>query len=378
MEAGFVVLLGLLAAAYLHAWADFWLAPRLPRTPDPARELPPLSVLVPARNEEHNIEACLDSLAAQDYPDLEVLVVDDASTDRTAELVRARAAEDARIRLVPAPPLPEGWRGKCWALGTGAELARGRYLAMIDADVTLGPSALARAVSLARTRSLDLLSLLPTLVNVTFWEKVIQPVMGFMIFLWQPLHRANAPGSRVTVANGQFLLVLAEGYRALGGHGAVRSEVVEDVALAALYKRHGKRLGLALALGDVRARMYRGLGDIWRGWGKTIHPYLQRQPLTLWAGILALTVLMLLPFVALALLGLGSLGGAAPSPTLVALAAAAVGFILLQTLLFRGALGLELAHAPLWPLGFAVLFALFVARSVGAARGRGVEWKGRR
>ena len=371
-----VVELVALVVVYGHAWFDFWRAPRLsPGTP-PEGELPRVTVLVPVRDEAANIEACLSAISAQRYPGFDVVVVDDASSDETPELVAAHAARDGRVRLVRAPPLPEGWRGKCWALATGAREARGDYLAMIDADVTLGPLALARAVALARARRLELASFLPALVCRSFWEQVLQPVMGFMIFLWQPLHRANAPGSSVTVANGQFLLVERTAYEAAGGHGAVRGEVVEDVALAGLFKRQARRVGLALGLDDARARMYRSFADVWRGWGKTIHPYIQREPLRLWAGIVALTLLLFAPFVALGVTALSALVTPPPSEIL-ALEAAASGFILLQTVLFRRAMRLALVWGLAWPLGFAVLLGLFVARTWGAARGKGVVWKDR-
>ncbi len=363
----------LVGGALAHAWIDLWLAPKLPREPPSRDAWPSITVLVPARDEELNIAACVDSLLSQDYPGLEVVVIDDGSTDRTVEIVRERAGATGRLTLSRCPPRPEGWQGKSWALHHGVGLARGAWLAMIDADVVLGPRALRRAMSVALASDVRLLSLLPALRDVTFWEKVIQPVFGLFIFMLQPLRLARDLGSSVVVANGQFLLVERGAYDASGGHAAVRGAIVEDVELARVFKRRGIPLLVTPAFEDMSVRMYRGLGGIWRGWGKTLHPYVLERPLGAWAGATLVLALFLTPFVLLPWQLAADPGAAA-----VAVEAALVGLILCNAALFRIVSRHEVLHAVFWPVALVVLFALVVTRTVAARRGRGVEWKGRR
>jgi chlorobactene glucosyltransferase len=371
-EALSILQLVLLAGAFAHAWFDLLSAPKLPTQTPTRGRWPRLSVVVPARDEEENITACLTSLEAQNYPDLEILVVDDGSTDRTAELVLESAARDGRVRLLRCGERPPDWQGKSWALDRGAREANGAWLAMIDADVTLSPDALRRAVALAESRDVALLSLLPAMRDVTFWERVIQPVMGLFVFLCQPLRRARCPDSAVVVANGQFLLIERGAYDRAGGHRAVKGAIVEDVELARVFKRLRLPVLLAPAFHDVEVRMYRNLGGIWRGWGKTVHPYLAARPLGFWIGIAALLGVFLLPFVLLPI-GLAQ----APGSAFAIAQLLGVGCILGNAMLFRRAMRHELLHGLLWPLAVAVLVALFAARTIGIVRGAGVAWKGR-
>jgi len=368
-----VLQLAVLACAYAHAWIDLAIAPRLPREPRLPSPAPRLAVVVPARDEEANIGACLGAIEAQDLGDLEIVVADDGSTDGTAEIVRERAARDPRVRLIPCPERPPGWQGKSWALTAGVRATEGAWIAMIDADVVLGPRALERALALAVDRRVKLLSLLPALRDLNFWERVIQPVIGMFVFLCQPLWRARAPRSSVVVANGQFLLVERAAYLAAGGHEAVKGEIVEDVELARAWKRLGLPLLLAPAFADLEVRMYRGFAGIWRGWGKTIHPYLARHPFALWVGIAPLLAIFLLPFFLLPASLLH-----APWAEMATAEAAAVILIVGNAMAFRRAIRHEVIHGLFWPLAMVVLVALFAARTAAALRGEGVTWKGRR
>ena len=352
-----------------RAWRDYATAPRLGGID---REPPRLAVLVPARNEESNIEACLADLRASEHVDFEILVIDDGSSDATATLVRDVGAHDPRVTLLQAPPRPEGWCGKSWALAHGVARVDPRIdqLCFVDADVRLAPDTLARAATYAREHDAAMVSLLPSLTTKTFWESVVQPVMGMMMFVFQPLGEVNDPRAELAVANGQFLWVDRRAYQRRGGHAAVRSEIVEDVALARAFKAAGERVALVLAPEGMRTRMYDGLASMWRGWGKTIHPYLQRGPGRIWLGVLVFTALLWLPFTTL---GFVASSGALP----LALNAATVATILANTALFRAKMGQPLRHALLWPVAIAVLLALFTWRTLGAWAGWRVEWKQR-
>jgi glycosyltransferase involved in cell wall biosynthesis len=372
-----LLLLQLLAVVglFVRAWHDYLTAPRLPPASNNILEptndsRPEVVVLVPARDEEHNIVQCLGALCDSHAVRFEVIVIDDGSVDRTAEIVRAFAARDGRVRLMSAASRPHDWCGKSWALtqGIAAANADAAYLCFVDADVRLAPMTLARALSHARRHDCAMVSLLPALTTVTFWESVVQPVMGLMIFLFQPLRAVNSPSARVAVANGQFLLVRRSDYDAVGGHGAIRGEIVEDVALARAMKEARLRVALVPAPDAMATRMYDGLASLWEGWGKTLHPYLKREPLRIWLGAWFFIALLVAPFIALAM----PLDGALWLVNL-----ATVATILGNVIVFRALMGQPLRHALLWPLGCAVLLALLATRTAGVWAGWPVRWKSR-
>ncbi|MBK8259275.1 MAG: glycosyltransferase [Polyangiaceae bacterium] len=375
METVYLVQLAVTAATLVHTWVDFLSAPTLARGSTPA-DLPiqgeHLAVLIPARDEELNIGECLASLTAQDLPNLDIVVIDDGSTDKTAEIVSNVAARDPRVRLLSCPPRPAEWQGKSWALHNGVLATSALWIAMIDADVRLGPHALRRAWALAVERRVALLSLLPALLDLTFWEKVIQPVVGFFLFVGQPLWLVRSPRSPVVVANGQFLLVNRNEYTRAGGHAAVKKEIVEDVELARTMKKQGMPVLLAPAFFDLRVRMYQGFAGIWKGWGKTIHPYIAQAPIGVWVGISVLFAIFVGPFLTLPYLIVTN-----PHANATRAQLAACLLILTSAFAFRRMTRHELLHGLFWPLACLVFFALFVARTIGVVLGKGVDWKGR-
>lgn len=243
--------------------------PRLDPAPPTSRDRwPRVSAIIAARNEETDLGPCLDSLLAQDYPDLEVIVVDGRSTDQTREIARARAP---RVRLLDEPPLPAGWVGKSWACDVGAKAASGSLLLFTDADVRYHPAAVRTTVeSLERERA-DLLTLAPRLEMVGWWERVVLPFMTQLILTYFRTPRVNRPGSRTAMANGQYTLVRRDSYESVGGHEAVRGAVLEDVRLAQEFRRAGKSLRIAFAPDLLTTRMYRDRHEMFEGLLKNIH-----------------------------------------------------------------------------------------------------------
>jgi chlorobactene glucosyltransferase len=179
--------------------------------PDPVAgppDNPPLvTILVAAKDEQDNIGDCLDSLAALDYPNLEFIVIDDRSTDLTAEIVRARAAADSRLRLVQVCLLAEGWFGKPHAMQTGAPQANGQWLLFVDADCRLTPGSVSAVMRHALEQGADMLSLWPSLALHTFAEKLIMPMCGSLLAVYYRPDLVNNPKSRAAFANGQFILI---------------------------------------------------------------------------------------------------------------------------------------------------------------------------
>ncbi len=239
----------------------------------PLPERPPsVSVLVPARDEERSIETCVRSLLAQDYPSpLEVIVLDDGSTDATRAIVDRLAAEDSRLRVLEGAPLPPGWLGKPWACRQLADAASGEMLLFTDADTVHGGHALAAGVANASAEDADMLAGVPHIETVTFAEELILPAVPWSTATIVPLplaYRLRWPG--LSTAIGQYMLFRRSAYDAIGGHAAVRGEVLEDVMLARLTKAAGYRWRMADLTDVVSTRMYRSLREIVRGLGRTL------------------------------------------------------------------------------------------------------------
>lgn len=242
---------------------------------DPAGSQPVderVSVLVPARDEAARIGACVRALlASRNLPDLEVLVLDDGSADGTAQVIRAAAEGDPRLQVLTGRGLARGWMGKPHACAQLAEAATGSVLVFVDADVVLTPDGVARSVRTLRESGLDLLSPYPRQVADGATARLVQPLLQWSWLTFLPLRAAErSPRPSLTAANGQLLLVDAAAYRGVGGHAAVRAEVVEDVALARVAKRAGLRVGLAEGSEVATCRMYDDARALRAGYGKSL------------------------------------------------------------------------------------------------------------
>lgn len=366
------------AAAY---GAVLWLvarryANRHPHLRDypPATAGPLLSIIIPARNEALNIERCIRSAAAGGYGPLEIIVVDDRSTDGTADIV-SRLAEApelrGRVRLVRGVDLPAGWFGKQWALVQGYRAARGELLLFADADTKHEPELVPRAVGTLRAERAHLVSVIPRQEVGTFWERLIQPQVFFVLQTrvgrLDRVNRTRVPWD--AIANGQFILTARADYEAVGTHEVVKDQVVEDLALAQAYVRSGRDIFLVHGPDLMVTRMYRSLREIVEGWSKN---------LALGAPLMVPPI-RLLRRVAPFIMWVPSLVWILP-PLLWALTgwAPAMAASLLSLAIWVSIYHYEKAplyYAPLYPIG-AVLVAGIMLRS--AWRGsRKVEWKGR-
>ena len=225
-----------------------------------------VTIVVPARNEEACLGDCLASLVTQGDVTFEIIVVDDCSTDRTAEIARSFAG----VRVISPGPLPEGWTGKNHAIVAGVREACGEWLLFTDADTVHAPGSLARALAEANKEKADLLSYSPEQVVVTFAEKALMPVIFAELAAQYPPEKVSDPGSGVVAANGQYMLVRTAVYQKVGGHRAVASEVLEDVALARRFKQLGGRVFFRYGGDAVRTRMYRNWPQLREGWTKNL------------------------------------------------------------------------------------------------------------
>ena len=339
-----------------------------PAPPDPSTvALGRVSVVIAARNEEADIGPTLDTLLAQDYPDLEVVVVDGGSTDGTRDAVRARGP---RVRVLDEPPLPAGWVGKSWACWTGANATSGPWLLFLDADVRTHPAAIRTVLDWARRERADLATIGLRVEMVGFWERLVLPLfIQRVLMFYRPPHM-DRPGRRAAMANGQFWLTRRAAYDAVGGHAAVRSHLVEDVAIACRYRDAGLRLRFAWTPTLGRTRMYRDRHEMFEGLLKNNHGIefsAARQ-----VGLVASLVgLFLLP---LGLLPLGLLTG---SLVLTGLGAFLYVALFGKHVAFARAVDAPAVYGLLYPVAvgwYIVLTATSLARGL---RHRPVTWKGR-
>ena len=238
--------------------------------------LPEVSVIVPARNEEACIGSCLASLAAQSGVDFEILVIDDNSTDKTADIARSFRG----VSVISAGPLPVGWTGKSHALTMGLPFARGTLLLFTDADTVHLAGSLADSVRTLREKRLSLLSYSPQQDAYGLAEKLVQPIIFAELDRVYSFAAINDMQCPLAAANGQYILVDRKTYEEVGGHGAVRTAILEDVELAKLFKRANKGIWFGSGAGRVRARMYSGFADMWEGWSKNL-ALLFKRPLLL-------------------------------------------------------------------------------------------------
>ena len=348
-------------------------------SPDQPSDPPLISVIIPARDEALNIERCLRSVLATSYPNVEVVVVNDHSSDGTGAIAARVATADSRVRVVNAPDLPDGWFGKPWACLTGARSARGAILCFIDADTTHAADLLTRTVNAMRSRDADMVTVAGTQEMHTFWEALLQPQMFTLIAMrYGGTERVNdSPRPWDKIANGQFITVTRAAYDSIGGHEAVRDKVAEDLMLAQRLFSAGRRTALVLGPAQLSTRMYSSLGEIVRGWRKNVFaggidalPPFPLSRLLFPFALLALPVTELLP--PLVLTGYASGAGLPPAILIwmiVAMAAQLVGW----AAIYRRA-GRSPLYALAFPLGAAVLFWIFTG---AIARGRRVHWKGR-
>jgi chlorobactene glucosyltransferase len=352
-----------------------------PRLPPPGawdeRAPPSVSMIVPARNEEGNIGKLLHSLARTEYPDFEIIVVDDESEDLTRDRVRESPPGNAgRIHLVDGAPPPEGWLGKPWACHQGALEAKGDLLLFTDADTVHAPGLLSQGVRALLDEEADVLTVVGRQVMGSFWERLLQPQFFALLVFRFP--RAGTPRGperwREAIANGQYLLFHRQVYEALGGHAVVRGEVVEDMRLAHLLARSGERLVVREGPG-LRTRMYDSLGSLVEGWAKNITTgALQTvpgwfRPFILPVSFLTGFILWLLPLLILAWALTIQAGGLT-----LALGISTTAF----GVFFWGLVSWFMGASPLYglafPLGSVMLTYIFFLSWV---RGRSIRWKGR-
>jgi len=340
---------------------------------------PLVSVLIPARNEERNIGRCLTSVLGQDYPNFEVLVLDDNSFDRTAEIVGGIREKDKRVQLIKGKPLPDGWAGKCYACHQLSQHARGSWLLFIDADTVSRSHMIRSTLQLAILNNAAMLSGFPRQKVSGITQKIVIPILFyFLVMSWFPLwlfHSWKKPGP--TLAIGQFLLFKREDYLGIGGHVSVKSRIMEDVWFGIEMHKHGLRI-LSVNLSDVlTTKMYSNMGTMAEGCIKWFYSVAALSPVAIVGSVLVAYIFFLAPFYWACARPVNALFSESHIMDWGVIVLAQVAVILLMRVItdiyFRGSKISFLFH----PLGISFLILAVIVGASRRALGVGVAWKDR-
>ncbi len=342
---------------------------------------PSVTILIPAKDEGQRIRDCLESALNQDYPNFDVIAVDDRSEDDTGAVMDELAAADPRLKAIHiTQPPASGWTGKNNALAIGVREASGEWLLFVDSDVILQPAALSVAMGVVLRKNFDLLSLLPNLESHSIWESMLIPLAGAATSSICLISLTNSAASRVAFANGQFLFIRREAYEAFGGHTTVRDRFCEDIEIARQLKARGFRPRISWGSDYAAVRMYSSLPAIFRGWSRIFYAGANGSP---WGPLAAVASLVFCAFSAYFALFWGlwrnwhAGGGFAGHAAAVWLAAAALHLGLMTHYLARIYTwsGNSRRHALLFPVAGPML-AMILLRGVRMCFTRKVEWRG--
>jgi chlorobactene glucosyltransferase len=339
--------------------------------PEPA---PLVSVWIPARNEENNIAACLASLEKQTYPNYEVLVLDDNSTDETASVVAGMIKPGGKIRLITGEPLPEGWAGKPFACQQLAGQAGGDWYIFTDADTTHNPEMIKNALSLALELKPSLMSGFPRQIADSFFERIIIPVFYFLIMCWVPLWFLQRRGkSRPTFVIGQFFLFNRDEFWRIGGYEAAKNRIMEDLWMSIEMHNRGGRVITVDLTGEVNCHMYHTVGQMWDGFGKSIFGVARSSPFIIPMLGLIVYLFYLMPFLSLPY----QLLVEKPPADWWAVAAVQVALLLVARLLIKMRFRESIFSTILHPLGIGFFIANAIYVLCKQLAGGGIHWKER-
>jgi chlorobactene glucosyltransferase len=361
-----------LAILLLISFFNLLTLKRLGKFSDPART-PRVSLLVPARNEAGNIESCVRGLVSQNYPDFEMIVLDDESTDGTGEILEHIAAEDDRLRVIRGQPLPPGWLGKNWACQQLSQAATGEYLLFTDADTRHDPLMLRDSIAAALATNADLLSGMPHQEVQTWSEQLLVPILAWSFMAFIPIALAErVRAAFLSVSIGQYLLFRRSAYEKINGHASVRAKVVEDFELARNIKKAGLHWRFVDATARIHCRMYHNFHEVFDGLSKNLFVVFGN----IFFFALAWSALII-SFLEPQLILLLALLGATLPVKLVLLSVLAIGQAILLWGITDLRFGFPIKQAALYPITI-VLSVVIGLRSMFAHLFKcGVSWKGR-
>jgi chlorobactene glucosyltransferase len=310
------------------------------------KNFPLVSILVPARNEAHNIEKCINSLVQQDYPNYEIIILDDNSSDNTYQIASEISKNHTNIKILKGKVLKSGWLGKNWACHQLFEESNGEYLIFTDADNWYEKYAISKTIEFMKIRELDMFSVVPQQITKSFAEKLIIPIIDLIIYsgliLWTTFH---FPYKAFAAANGQWIAFKRETYILTEGHSKVKTHIVEDIALSRLFKSSGKRILTGAGTGFVYGRMYKDFKSIWYGLSKSIFGLTEFKAFPFFILIIIVLLTSVLPYIFL-------IFGYLPEASLLAI---------IMNLIWRSVLALRFKHNLLISLFFHPISILIIS-----------------
>jgi glycosyltransferase involved in cell wall biosynthesis len=340
---------------------------------------PKVSVILPARNEGRYIARCLDSLLGQDYPNFEIIAINDSSTDGTGEIMKAYAANDLRVMHIDASPKPEGWTGKNWACYQGFLRARGELLIFTDADSKHLPSTMSLAVGHLMSENLEALTAVPRLICNDFWTKMTLPVLAtFLHTRFSPI-RVNDPNTKTGYFFGSFFIITRSTYEAIGTHEGVKEELVEDGALGGKVKASKFRMKMVRGESHIDAVWARDLPTLWQGLRRLMIPIYYQDKVNAYMMAMAVFFILFAPFASLPYLPVASFAGNTSFQILFVLQISAIALIMVTT---AAQCRLAIFESPVYafaaPLSGALISLSFMSAIADAKKKGAVSWRDRK
>jgi chlorobactene glucosyltransferase len=334
---------------------------------------PMISICVPARNEERGVEACLTSMLEQDYPNFEVIVVDDNSTDATHDILQRLSEKHSNLTIIQGEPLPSDWHGKPFALYQAQKIAKGEYILFADADPVFDHDLLKTSMHIMQDRNLDMFSLLPGSIFSSFWEKAAQPVFFGFIGSMTPFRKVNSPEFPEAMGVGAFTMVEKKLYDRMGGHESLKQEILDDIGLARVAKSFGARLLIADGQKLISIRMYHSLEEIRIGWRKNMFIAMRKSIPRAFYYIFILIALTISPYLLFIASWVNGEGFISQSISGINL------FIILSVnFVFCKELRISTLYMFTFPLGALVFAGVMISSMSQAIFAGTTEWRGRK
>jgi chlorobactene glucosyltransferase len=344
-----------------------------------ASDAPLVSVLAPARNEEHRVLAnCIRSILAQDYGKFEVIAVNDCSTDETGAILETLARSDDRLRVIEGEEPPAGWLGKPYAMQQAFNHARGEWILATDADMIFDKAALRTAIDRTLEGKGDAMTLIPYFEAGSFWERVMIPTWAWVLLMFTLFYRISNPKTPGAVGIGGFFLMRRTVLERVGGYEALKDEVMEDVRLAEMIKRSGSSLLTEYAPKLLSTRMYRDFGEMWECSTKNWFSGMKFSLPFALSGVFSMYLISVVPPLIALASAIGIAAGGSADLWLLLIPAASSWFlqVLVLAMVSRRS-EVSPSYALTAPLGLGVLYAMLFDSSIRITMGKGVRWKGR-
>jgi chlorobactene glucosyltransferase len=337
---------------------------------------PLVSIIIPAKDEEDTIEKCLRSLVNQDYKNLEIIVIDDRSTDRTFEICKKIESEDSRVKVLQIHELPAGWTGKNHAAHEGAKLAGGELYLFIDADTDHDPQCVTSSIYLFEEKGLDALSVEPYFAWTNFFQELTFSIFTLFTACLFPIFIVNRRGTKLTLSNGQYILLKKETYRSIGGHEAIKGEILEDLALMENVKKKNLNYNLIIGTGLITVKMYRDMASFWQGWGRILFLALNKNLIMALVLYLLSIIISIFPFLTLIQMLIAALMGLPVLNPISILGLSTVIIIILTNTFVNSFFKINPLYSLLHPLAIIGGMAVMGNSISMALHRKEIEWKG--